>query len=69
MSWECAGCDQTWRNKVLEAFGEAECEIRFYLDGDIDPNAYVIVWKTEGKKMFTTLVPASEAHKYERFKL
>lgn len=48
---------------------EAECETRFYLDGDTDPTAYVIVWKTEGKNCFTTLVPASEAHLYERFKL
>jgi len=68
--WECALCDKRWRHHIVEKWPEAETEARFYLDGDRDPEAYAIVWVTEGKNRFTKLVPASEAHKYEeRFKL
>jgi hypothetical protein len=67
--WECGGCGHVWQQETIAKFSEAECEVRFHLRGDIDPNDYAIVWDTDGKTYFTRLVPVSEAHKYERLKL
>lgn len=69
--WQC-GCGQEWRNRIVEAFTESDCETRFYLDGDRDSTAYAIVWVQDplSKAYHTKLVPAAEAENYpERFTL
>lgn len=70
--WTCSGCEHRWKRATVESFTETDCATRFYLDGDRDPESYVIVWVVDplSKKMHTKLVPAAEAERYpERFKL
>lgn len=74
-SWNgygCAGpCIVGWHQDVMEQFNDDAMATRFHIRAEPDRAEYTIVWKVDeySKRMYSTLVPTSEAHKYERFKL
>lgn len=69
----CSNCSQRWKSDVILNFDNDAIAVRFHLRGDIDTEAYVIVWKVDplSNKMYSTEVRATspEARKWERFKL
>lgn len=67
--WGCNNCRAGWHDDIVARWRDDDFEIRFHLRGDIDTKAFVIVWTTTGKNRHTTLVPATEADKFERFVL
>lgn len=74
-SWNgygCAGpCAVGWHNSIMDGFNDDAMATRFHIRTEPDRAEYAIVWKVDeySKRMYTTLVPVAEAHKYERFKL
>lgn len=68
--YTCEGsCRDFWNHRVMDSFDDDAMATRFHTRAEPDTDLYAIVWVTEGKNRFTRLVPASEAHKHERFKL
>lgn len=52
----CRGCDQRWTARVVDRFTDQDIADRFYVPPSRDPENYMIVWGTEGKKCFAKVV-------------
>ena len=65
--FRCIPCRKHWLATTWANFSDQDLADRFYVKPKPqDTGAVTLVWKTEGKNRFTTLVPSEQADQYEK---